>query len=251
MGRNGTRLGTAWPVYRRLSNKLLNNLTLVDKVEAMAALACIRSLTPAALRVGIRLLHHYNCGTGRCDPGIKTLATATGLSERSAQRAVGELETSQLFRVSHRRGRRNTNSYRPDLKRIKAHNATHVAGFADDSPEDSGKLTAVTQKPDKLSRKIPTAMSGEHMNEHLNEHMKEHMKEISPERQSNPIEPATNFAQRRNRQGQERDTSGGSRHRASEIKFQRTRKSGSWEHRRARSRKIEALPGVWPGGALL
>ena len=179
MGRNGTRLGTAWPVDRGLSNKLMNNPTLVDKVEAMAALACVRGLTPAALRVGIRLLHHYNCGTGRCDPGIKTLATATGLSERSAQRAVGELETSQLFRVSHRRGRRNTNSYRPDFKRIKAHNTTHVAGFADDSPEDSGNLTAMTQKPDELSRKTPTAMSGEHMNEHINEHVKEQLVEAS------------------------------------------------------------------------
>jgi hypothetical protein len=178
----------------------MNNPTLVDKVKAMAALACFRGLTPAALRVGIRLLHHYNCGTGRCDPGIKTLASSTGMSERSAQRAVGELEALNLFHVNHRRGRRNTNSYRPDFKRIKAHNTTHATGLADVSLEDSRNLTAGTHKPDKLSRKNLTAVSGEHMNEHVNKHVKEYTLETSPERQSNRIEPTTNFAQQRNQQ---------------------------------------------------
>lgn len=183
----------------------MNKPTLVDKVEAMAALACVRGLSPAALKVGIRLLHHYNCGTGRCDPGIKTLAKATGMSERSALRAIGELEVLHLFHINHRRGRKNTNSYLPEFKRIKVQNATHATGFADASSEDSKNLTAVTHKPDKLSRQNLTAVSGEHMNEHVNEHVKEHTLETSPERQSNRIEPTTNFAQQRNRQAQERD----------------------------------------------
>jgi len=53
---------------------------LVDKVEAMAGLSCIRNLPPAALKVGLRLLHHYNFKTGRCFPGVGTLAAATGLT---------------------------------------------------------------------------------------------------------------------------------------------------------------------------
>lgn len=95
--------------------------------------------------------------------------------------------------------------YRPDLKRIKAHNATPVAGFADDSHEDSRNLTAVTQKPDELRRKTPTAMSGEHMNEHINEHVKERLVEASSDRQSNLVEPETNSAQQRNQRAKERD----------------------------------------------
>ena len=72
-------------------SKQMSTPTLVDKVEAMAALACVKELTPAAIKIGLRLLHHFNCRTGRCDPGIEILAAATGLAERSVYRAIEEL----------------------------------------------------------------------------------------------------------------------------------------------------------------
>ena len=186
-------------------SKQMSAPTLVDKVEAMAALACVKELTPAAIKIGLRLLHHFNCGTGRCDPGIETLAAATGLTDRSVYRAIEELEAFHLFHIDHRRGRGNTNSYRPDFRRIKAQNATRATGFDSNSSGYTRNLTAATQKPDNLSRKNPTAVSGEHINEHINENVKEHTVEVSPLRRSNSVDLLTNFAPQRNRQAQERD----------------------------------------------
>ncbi len=186
-------------------SKQMSTPTLVDKVEAMAALACVKELTPAAIKIGLRLLHHFNCRTGRCDPGIEILAAATGLAERSVYRAIKELEAFHLFHIDHRRGRSNTNSYRPDFRRIKAQNVTRATGFDSNSSGNTRNLTAATQKPDNLSRKNPTAVSGEHVNEHINENMKEHAVEVSPQRRSNSVDPLTNFALQRDRQAQERD----------------------------------------------
>ena len=93
---------------------------LVDKVRAMAALASIPGLSPAEIKVALRLLDHFNCGTGRCDPSVGTIAEATGHDSRTVSRAIGQLEAHGLFHVTRRSGRHRSNSYRPDFTRFNA-----------------------------------------------------------------------------------------------------------------------------------
>lgn len=143
--------------------------TLVDKVKAMAALACIRDLSPSALRVGIRLLHHYNCQTGRCDPGVEYLSVATGLDQRSVFRAIRELERHELFSVRHRGGRKRTNFYRPNFARVAAAGRGETADPQNSCIDAPGTLTTRSTKPDNLGSKRLSGMSGEQVKEHLNE----------------------------------------------------------------------------------
>ena len=146
--------------------------TLLDKTEAMAAIVCMSDLSPSAMRIGIRLLHHFNCGTGRCDPGVETLATALGLKGRSVFRGLTELESHGLFVIDHRRGRKHTNRYRPDFKRITGKNLTTPSGNCGVAPDETEQLTGSSPKPDNPVAKYLTASSGEHLKEHMNEHMK-------------------------------------------------------------------------------
>lgn len=70
-------------------------LDLAEIKRAMAALACRPGLSGAALRVGLRLLHHYDSMSGLCCPGHKRLMADTGLSRASVKRAVAELTRSE------------------------------------------------------------------------------------------------------------------------------------------------------------
>lgn len=176
--------------------------TLLDKEKAMAALACIKGLSPAALKVALRLLHHFNCRTGRCDPGIETLATTINMSVKSVFRAIDELETLGLFDIDHRRGRGNTNRYHPNYKRMEAHEPISRNSKNHNALNRGKNLTSMSRKPDNLSPKNMTNMSGEHMREHINEHMKE----APREHRLNPIVPKkTNFARQKTIPAHKRD----------------------------------------------
>ena len=144
---------------------------LVDKVEAMAALACISELRASTLKVALRFLHHYNGQTGRCDPGIETLAYATGLCERTIYRAISELERIGLVRVLHRRGRGNTDFYLPDFEKIKCYNPPPRSAFPENGCQFGDNLTWRAHKPDSPIPENLTVSSGEHMNKHVNEHL--------------------------------------------------------------------------------
>ena len=69
----------------------------------------------AALRLAFWLLDHLNGGTGRCDPGRRTLIRETGMDRSSIKRAQRELVGRGVFTITVRGGfHRKTNSYVPD-----------------------------------------------------------------------------------------------------------------------------------------
>jgi hypothetical protein len=78
------------------------------------------TFTRSALAVAFTLLYrHLNAETGRCDPSTARLAEETGLSERSVKSAVEELRKSAWWQIGRGRGRGHTNSYSPDLEKVK------------------------------------------------------------------------------------------------------------------------------------
>ena len=156
----------------------------------MAALACVSGLTPAALKVALRLLHHFNCKTARCDPGTDILAAATGLSQRTVFRAIGELETRGLVHIKHRRGRSNTNTYVTDFQRIKAFNLTSRSDLSRQKAIRLDNLTSSTQKSDNLSPENLTVVSGEHLKENVKENKIGSAQQALPNTVARPIKIA-------------------------------------------------------------
>jgi hypothetical protein len=73
-----------------------------------------RDLSPTARLIGGRIAQHKNLETGQCNPGAGTLAKEAGVAERSAFRAIAELERKGRLRVERTRGgsQSNANSYR-------------------------------------------------------------------------------------------------------------------------------------------
>ena len=61
-----------------------------------------RQAEPSAKLLLIYLAGHLNGGTGRCDPSIGRLSHVTGLSDRTIQRALNELERAGLVALKRR-----------------------------------------------------------------------------------------------------------------------------------------------------
>lgn len=75
-------------------------------------------VTPCAKLVLLALANRHNQETGRCDPSIQTIASDIGISARSVQNGLRELELAKVIVTVERRartgrGKRNlTNRYR-------------------------------------------------------------------------------------------------------------------------------------------
>jgi biotin operon repressor len=93
---------------------------LIKRLDFYAAMVRSGTFTRSALAVAFVLLYqHLNAETGRCDPSIARLAEETGLSERSVKSAVEELRRSGWWQIGQGCGRGYTNSYFPDLEKVK------------------------------------------------------------------------------------------------------------------------------------
>jgi AraC-like DNA-binding protein len=85
--------------------------------SAMQIIATI-DVTPCAKLVLIALANRHNQETGRCDPSIERIASDLGISARSVQNGLRELEAQNAIVTVERRqrtgrGRKNlTNRYR-------------------------------------------------------------------------------------------------------------------------------------------
>jgi biotin operon repressor len=121
-------------------------LTLLERLDFYAAMLKARTFTPSALAVAFMLLYrHQNAKTGRCDPATATLAEETGLSERTVKSAVEELRNSGWWQIGRGRGRGHTNSYMPDLEKVK-----HASPIG----PGKGELPFIILPPEKVKRSI-------------------------------------------------------------------------------------------------
>jgi hypothetical protein len=76
----------------------------------MCALAAASDLSTMAIRLTLRLCVSFNCKTGRCDPGYRTLAKDMAVSERSVFRAIAELEAGGWIAVDRTGGDNTRNN---------------------------------------------------------------------------------------------------------------------------------------------
>lgn len=126
-----------------------------DNAKAIARKALAGSrLAATTIAVGSRLFEHLNLKTGRCDPGMATLAAAVGIPQRSARRAVRALVDAGLFGCGRHGGRARANSYWPNWPLL-----TEMAAAADLT---RSKSTADPVKIDlqNQNRKPESGLSG-------------------------------------------------------------------------------------------
>ncbi|GBD22997.1 hypothetical protein HRbin29_00647 [bacterium HR29] len=82
---------------------------------------------------------------GECFPAVATLASRTGLSERTVQRTLRELEKLGLVAVEERRGRTRTSTYRLCLEAGKGVTVTPFEG-PKRCQGDGEKVSGATKK---------------------------------------------------------------------------------------------------------
>ncbi|MGK2229187.1 hypothetical protein, partial [Devosia sp.] len=86
-----------------------------ENAKAIARKAIAQSmLAPSTIAVGSQLIEHFNLKTGRCDPGMGSIAASLGISLRSTRRAIASLVAAGLFGRLRHRGRAHTNAYQPN-----------------------------------------------------------------------------------------------------------------------------------------
>jgi Helix-turn-helix domain len=65
--------------------------------EWLDTVALLSADEASVYKVAICLYRHFNCKTGQCNPGFKTIAAETGLSIRTVRRAIKVLEAEGLL----------------------------------------------------------------------------------------------------------------------------------------------------------
>jgi hypothetical protein len=76
-----------------------------DRDCYVLAISALPGLSAAEKIALIRLAHHINFKTGRCDPAAATLAKEVGTDERRVRRTLAGLERAGLIRIDRTRGR--------------------------------------------------------------------------------------------------------------------------------------------------
>jgi len=104
-------------------------LTHAQRFQFMAAVLADRKFTPTQKTVLIRLVLHFNIVKQRCDPGVKTIATGSGVSERAVQTTLKAARARGAIDVDVGGGRKKTSNYRLLLGWMDAAETPH-----DDAP---------------------------------------------------------------------------------------------------------------------
>jgi hypothetical protein len=86
--------------------------TLLSKWRLLQAIVADAELSPAATKVAVRLLDHHNRRDGRCYPSIRRVAADTGLTRRTVQRSIDELEERGWLKVHRTKGGEAGRGYR-------------------------------------------------------------------------------------------------------------------------------------------
>lgn len=124
--------------------------TLLDKWQLLATINADTELSQPARIMAFWLLYHHNCGTGRCDPSIPTLAAEVGVSRSTAIRAINELISAEYFTRTTRRGRNHSNTYVPALDKNVSPMTPFNAGKG--VTPDIENVSPVTPKTGKKNR---------------------------------------------------------------------------------------------------
>lgn len=72
----------------------------LERIQWLSTLQADRNVSPAALRVAIALVSRVNGETGQLNPTLITLAKDVGMSDRSVERAVSELQELRYISVT-------------------------------------------------------------------------------------------------------------------------------------------------------
>lgn len=86
----------------------------VAKARAILVMTFDDKLTPAARKVGVLLLRHFNLNTRRCDPGIERIARVIGCDRSTVFRALNNLIARGYIRRHRHQGQAGTNVYVPN-----------------------------------------------------------------------------------------------------------------------------------------
>jgi hypothetical protein len=87
-------------------------LTHPQRFQFMAAVLADRKFTSTQKNVLIRLALHFNIENQRCYPGVKTIATGSGVSERAVQTTLAAARARGAIDVDIGGGREKTSNYR-------------------------------------------------------------------------------------------------------------------------------------------
>jgi biotin operon repressor len=95
----------------------------IDTLLAIKVINLMPGLRQSDRQVGVTLIEHFNRRTGRCDPGIKRIASLLGYCERTVIRSIQRLEAAGLFLKTRHGGYSNRNRYEPNWPRFAEHEA--------------------------------------------------------------------------------------------------------------------------------
>jgi hypothetical protein len=95
----------------------------IDTLLAIKVINLMPGLRQSDRQVGVALIEHFNRRTGRCDPGIKRIASLLGYCERTVIRSTQRLEKVGLFLKARHGGYSNRNRYEPNWPRFTEHEA--------------------------------------------------------------------------------------------------------------------------------
>src|SRR3569623_625328 len=112
----------------------------LDTLLAAKVINVLPGLRPSDRKVALVLIEHFNRKTGRCDPGIKRIASLLDCCTRTVIRATSRLEKLGLFEKDRHGGNSYRNRYRPNWKRLAEQEAAWTnkrrrARRAKESPE--------------------------------------------------------------------------------------------------------------------
>lgn len=106
------------------------------------AAICSHGIPPNSKLVLLALMTHADWNTGACYPSVGRLATMTGLSRRTVQRALTGLQEYGLMVVTKQGGGNQPNTYRVDLEKM----LTRVTGAQVPVSQVRGRGVTVTRE---------------------------------------------------------------------------------------------------------
>ena len=123
-------------------------------------------LSPAVVKVAIRLALFRNIKSGRCDPSYAALAEGAHVSERTAIRAIGKLERDGWLTIDRGNGRGNRNQFALTLP---PERVTLESGFTAEKGDsrEAERVTERVKKGDRARQKRVTQLCHSNTKENM------------------------------------------------------------------------------------
>jgi DNA-binding transcriptional MocR family regulator len=91
----------------------------LDTLIAHKAISLCDDLSGSEKNVAAAIVDHFNRKTGRCDPGLDSIADLIGVSRRTVIRAVNALVAKGYLRKIRHGGKYHKNKYEPDWDHLR------------------------------------------------------------------------------------------------------------------------------------